>query len=55
MEDDTREEQESPEGRPEINLVIGDVRQASQFQPLQLDQPDDDSDGTVLSQARGQV
>lgn len=46
VEDDTREEQESPEGRPEINLVIGDVPQASQFQPLQLDQPDDDSDGT---------
>lgn len=29
VEDDTREEQESPEGRPEINLVIGDVPQAS--------------------------
>ena len=46
LEVDTREEQESPEGRPEINLVIGDVPQASEFQPLQLDQPDDDSDGT---------
>jgi len=26
VEDDTRKEQESPEGRPEINLVIGDVQ-----------------------------
>ena len=33
VKDDTREEQESPEGRPELNLVIGDVPQASQIQP----------------------
>ena len=42
VENDTREEQESHEGRPEINHVIGDVPQASQFQPLQLGQPDDE-------------